>query len=344
MSNALPSTEQSTDRKDPPDAAAVKRNMGKSKKAPSYSTSKEDIVEETLDRLTQGIPKHELRMYVSEANECEEALKRDIELLEKALEEGDKPGSNPALDEMIESPFTPLDRYWTASALLGRMRGAMAPPSLFYDLNKTNNKANSKAPVPIGAKSSQEAQNLLDMMAHPAYTRTEPTANILGCWKKIFSNRAAIVFKKPVKDEEAPGYSERIQFPMDLSLVRKMIVTRHITSYQQLHSYIGLIAHNCVKYNGRETDYGVVAREFEAMADEIIRQAVIHADNVNPPTAATAAAPPVTTPVSSRISSATKKTTAAAPPTASAEPPSTSKQQAMPAPPSMVSKDSQSKK
>jgi len=248
----------------------------------------DDILSATLDRLTRGIPKQELRLCISEAAQCEEALKKDIQALEKALEGGDDAANENVVDEMLEAPFTPLDRYWTASALLGRLRGSMAPTSLHQIRNpgglstkNSINKASSKqdvSKIPSGSKTSVEAQNLLDLMEHPAYTRVETTANILACWKKIFTNRAAIVFKKPVKDEEAPGYSERIQFPMDLSLVRKMIVTRHITCFQQLHLYIGIIAHNCLKYNGRETDYGIVARDFEGVADEIIRQAVLNAD------------------------------------------------------------------
>jgi Bromodomain len=83
-----------------------------------------------------------------------------------------------------------------------------------------------------------------------------------------------------VKPEEAPGYTDRIKFPMDLSLIRKMIVTRrYVTSYADLHQYIALISHNCCKYNGKESDYGMVARDFEAMADQIIRMTVsaVHA-------------------------------------------------------------------
>jgi hypothetical protein len=82
------------------------------------------------------------------------------------------------------------------------------------------------------------------------------------------------VFKKAVRAEEAPGYTDRISFPMDLGLIRKMIVARKIVSLADLHKYVGLISHNCVKYNGRDTDYGIVARDFEAMADEQIRIAV----------------------------------------------------------------------
>jgi hypothetical protein len=47
-----------------------------------------------------------------------------------------------------------------------------------------------------------------------------------------------------------------------------------INSYAELHRRIGLICHNCMKYNGRDSDYGVVTREFEANAEEFIIHAV----------------------------------------------------------------------
>ena len=72
----------------------------------------------------------------------------------------------------------------------------------------------------------------------------------------------------------APGYKERILFPMDLSLVRKMIVARMIGSYAALHQRIGLICHNCVKFNGRESDYAVLTRDFEDHVDERVLEAV----------------------------------------------------------------------
>ena len=64
---------------------------------------------------------------------------------------------------------------------------------------------------------------------------------------------------------------------MDLNLIRKKIAARMIKSYAELHQHIGLIAHNCMKYNGRESDYGVVTRDFEANADDFIQQAVASA-------------------------------------------------------------------
>lgn len=51
--------------------------------------------------------------------------------------------------------------------------------------------------------------------------------------------------------DAAPGYTDRILFPIDLGLIRKMITTKIITNYAELHQRIGLICHNCVKFNGR---------------------------------------------------------------------------------------------
>jgi Bromodomain len=337
-------------------------NSGKSDDSSATQHQVDDVVvnttsnhggsdlERTLYRLTRGIPKSELRLMVSEADECEKALREEIAIMEQALTHGIDGAASAAADAamastdgggggvgeesttttihtILESPYTPMDRFWTYSALVGRLRGdVFAIPSLFAlrdekhpdhvramdALEKQQQQqqqssqptasaeASSLSAAPEQASSSTSTTTtvsvksagrpataaaaaadansnnraLLALMDSPAYHRIETSANILACWKKIFTNRAAIVFKKAVKPEEAPGYVDRILFPIDLSLIRKMIVTRHIQSYATLHQYIALISHNCCKYNGRESDYGIVARDFEGMADHIIRTTV----------------------------------------------------------------------
>ena len=53
-----------------------------------------------------------------------------------------------------------------------------------------------------------------------------------------------------------------------------MIVARMIKSFASLHQRIALICHNCVKFNGRESDYSIVTRDFEDMVDDKILDAV----------------------------------------------------------------------
>ena len=253
--------------------------------------SNQKVLDATLWEFTAGIPRRELKLMISEANECEKSLKEEIKLLEDALQKqsaAESSSLDPKAQALLDSPFTPMDRYWTLSALLGRLRGELSPPTL---VSVQDNKPSP--PLPVGATMTS-ARHLLEMRQKPAYRREHSTpSTLLPTWKRIFSHRLAIVFKKPVRDEDAPGYSARIKFPMDLSLVRKLIMSRHIKSLADLHIYIGLIAHNCVKYNGRETDYGIVAREFEQMADDVIQQAVLAASESNSGTTTTTkAAPP----------------------------------------------------
>jgi hypothetical protein len=250
-------------------STAVKSSAGQ----PNTSSEEDDqLLESTLARLARGLPKRELKLMISEADECEALLLKDIEVLEKALEGNAVDDAD--LDAILESPLTPLDRYWTASALLGRLRGDLSVPSI----HTVPGGANILPPPKPGNVGDPSA--LVALCKNPIYTKNHATTvDLLATWKKISSHRTALVFKKPVKGEDAPGYTDRIVFPMDLSLIRKMIIARKVQSFADMHQYVGLISHNCVKYNGRETDYGVVAREFEAMADEFIRQAVTAAEN-----------------------------------------------------------------
>jgi hypothetical protein len=209
-------------------------------------------IEASLFRLTAGLPKRELRLMVQEASECEALLLEDIRILKQALS-GGADEDETALSIILESPLTPLDRYWTASALLGRLRQDMMLPTLLSAKSTVPNN-NKVAHKPHSAaeeyKSFQELTTLTNPIAKLYLKETIPAATLLAVWKKISSNRAASVFKRPVRSEEAPGYAERILFPMDLSLIRKQIVTNHIQTYVDLHTALGLISHNCVKYNG----------------------------------------------------------------------------------------------
>ncbi|KAL7519806.1 hypothetical protein ACHAWX_004562 [Stephanocyclus meneghinianus] len=182
------------------------------------------------------------------------------------------------VDEMLATEFTPPDRYFTVSAVLGRLKDPMKLP------------LPPNTPVgAVGALGGEETelirkrmkmmldkqQALLDLDKNEIYHREHSDNTVLlSLWKKISSHRTAMVFRKPVNPAEAPGYTERIGFPIDLSLIRKFIVSRLIKSFSSLHQRIGLICHNCVKFNGRESDYAILTREFEDLVDDKILEAV----------------------------------------------------------------------
>lgn len=89
-----------------------------------------ELIEPSLFRQTEGLPNLELKIAVCEATECEEALVKEIELLEAALKDESKLSEDDmiAVDQMLATEFTPPDRFWTISAVLGRLREPMATP------------------------------------------------------------------------------------------------------------------------------------------------------------------------------------------------------------------------
>jgi hypothetical protein len=47
-----------------------------------------------------------------------------------------------------------------------------------------------------------------------------------------------------------------------------MVVCGAIGTFEDLYQHIGLICHNCVKFNGRDSDYSMLTREFENYVDD----------------------------------------------------------------------------
>jgi hypothetical protein len=238
------------------------------------SDKSSDILERVLYRLTGGLPKCELNLIVQESKECEVALLEEIHMLEEALTAFTKVESEDTevmvdavtnsddknallntelLQSLVESSITPLDGYYTASALLGRLRNDMAVPSA-SSLKNIDPITTTTATITTALSNEEKAFTEFinpNSPFHTMYTKTiVEQETSLALWKKISMNRAAFVFKRPVKSEEAPGYTDRIYFPMDLSLIRKRILTNNIQTYIDFHNALALISHNCVKYNG----------------------------------------------------------------------------------------------
>ena len=318
----------------------------------------------TLSRLTECLPKAELDIIIREARACENALEREIELLEAEIgiseeqnndDDGGGNGNNKknekkrkANEELINSPeglqepsiaipllptpyqpgggtqnylddvdgilgteFSPPDRYFTVSALLGRLRVPLKLPATTSAAaaaraaaaNNTTTTTKSKKEEMEAEKKAKQTklsferqQALLTLETNTVYHMDQPdTVALLALWKRISSHRTATVFRKPVNPAEAPGYTDRIHFPIDLSLIRKMIVARMIKSFASLHRCVGLICHNCVKFNGRESDYAALTRDFEDNVDEKVLEAVRNATAAAASTAATVSAAPAAT-------------------------------------------------
>ncbi len=333
--------------------------------ATPLSEEENDLFYESMFRITDGLPAHELHQIAKEAADCEEALMKEIELLEASLTESDdkvggesstgpdqeggngeasaaadggKDSSKPpaaaaapspvpppssstiplaipiippeydatnvtaqnylsTAEKIISSELSPLDRYFTVSALLGRLREPFdTPPPPHSGLFKARQAAiaaaekKKKSSSSSSSVNSQEMkkvqgckkyQRLLDLKKYnKIYTQdvhdnTEnlgvgigDTTAMLALVKRISNHRTATVFRRAVNPLEAPGYTDRILFPIDLTLIKKMVLCGYIRTFEELHQQIGMICHNCVKFNGRDSDYSMLTREFETYVDD----------------------------------------------------------------------------
>lgn len=248
------------------------------------------LLSPTLERLTTCLPRHELLEIVKDAEEVEALLKIEIDRLNEKLNNKqpltvtkEKAEKAMTVNEMLTSFETPADKFGaTVSALIGRLRKPLETPhpphsTLIHHIAQRDKLQKSKVEDMNAQKKKQneQVQALLNLQKNSIFTNnmTETTA-LLSLWKRISGHRSANVFRRPVSERDAPGYTDKILFPVDLSLIRKMVTAGIIASYSDFQKYIGLMSHNCVKFNGRESDYGIVAREFEAYVDESIVTAV----------------------------------------------------------------------
>lgn len=275
----------------------------------AMETDAQGLVDPALHRLTSGMPLHELQNMVKEADDCERALIEEIRILEKetGVAESDltappkgSAGPMPAhfanVDDMLASDLSAASGFYGVSALLGRLRGPLEmplPPNAPAQAvakkggRPKKNPGAGAAAAAAGGDGKEEIERkekdaalaktraLLALSEDPTYTKPlENNAPLTALCKKIANHRTSMVFRRPVNPKEAPGYEERIPFPIDVSLVKKMVQAGQVRSFRDLHELMGLISHNCCKYNGRESDYGAVSRDFEAYVDDAIISAV----------------------------------------------------------------------
>jgi len=220
---------------------------------------------------------------VAEAETCEKGLREDIQQLEMALK--DDSTVSEQVESILNSTLSPLDSCWTLSALLGRLSDEWTLPSLLMAMEERTE--DLTAPL----QPCKSAQRRSEVESNTLYHAMTSEENLLLVWKRVANHQSTNVFKRAVKPEEAPGYGDRIKFPLDWSVVRKLIQTKHIQTMAALHRIAALIAHNCVQYNGRESDYGRVAREFEGNVLDTIRQVLLE-DGKNTPSVQVAAPVP----------------------------------------------------
>lgn len=73
--------------------------------------------------------------------------------------------------------------------------------------------------------------------------------------KRLIEKDDESIFAEPVTEEDAPGYSEMIKVPMDLSLIERKFNSSEYSSLEDLEKDFSLMIDNCKKYNTVGTKY-----------------------------------------------------------------------------------------
>lgn len=135
-----------------------------------------------------------------------------------------------SVDEILATEFTPPDRYFTVSAVLGRLKEPMKLPTNGAVVDETEQTIAKRKLMLIKqqvrtkiyqtvsmsdingkykAKSSDACeQALIDLAENPIYNEEHQDSTILlNLWKRISSHRTAAVFRKPVNPAEGEQYN-----------------------------------------------------------------------------------------------------------------------------------------
>ena len=120
-----------------------------------------------------------------------------------------------SVDEMLATEFAPPDRYFTVSALLGRLRDPMKlpypPNSRMHNTaaaaannnNKKGKKNDTEAEKKKKRLALEKQQALVQLDKNEVYHMELPdAAPLLAVYKKVSSHRTAAVFRKPVNPAE----------------------------------------------------------------------------------------------------------------------------------------------
>lgn len=115
----------------------------------------------------------------------------------------------------------------------------------------------------------RRAAKLNDAMSAEDY---EFCADVLSDLEKPKHKRYSWPFMYPVSDDEAPGYSDIVKSPMDLSTIRGKLDARKYSTAQDFIADLNLIISNCFLYNRPDTEIYKFGEEMDRAIQGLINK------------------------------------------------------------------------
>lgn len=119
--------------------------------------------------------------------------------------------------------------------------------------------------TPLGKKRKREEATAESAEELEAKRRKTEAATFMTVINAIARHKFAFLFKEPVKEAEAPGYSSIIRCPMDLSTMRQHVSNGKIASAADLYRSVMLMFQNAFTFNPKGSvvyEMTVVVKKF----------------------------------------------------------------------------------
>lgn len=97
---------------------------------------------------------------------------------------------------------------------------------------------------------------------HHTESASSPKEVLLKLWSHLVDLDTLFMFMNEVTDALAPGYSDEIEQPMYLALMKTKISENAYPTVEAFNADVNLMCDNCVLYNGDDSDYGIFAEEY----------------------------------------------------------------------------------
>ncbi|POV98938.1 hypothetical protein PSHT_13761 [Puccinia striiformis] len=191
----------------------------------------------------------------------EENATLDQEKHEQDLEANAKPSNN-------ESPGANRSLLENDHSVDGSHVGT--PNSAWMtDGNSTANQTPNSAKVPLFPADASSA----GPRAGSSSTTSDPTSfrrRMLKTHSSVQSNPISSIFRDPVKESEAPGYTSIIKRPMDLRTLAKKLRDGKVITTEEYRRDLMLMLANAVMFNHEESEVTKHAKELMVECDRLV--------------------------------------------------------------------------
>ncbi|KNZ45294.1 hypothetical protein VP01_828g4 [Puccinia sorghi] len=137
------------------------------------------------------------------------------------------------------------------------------------DGNSTANQTPNSAKLPLFPAESSSAGT----RAGSSTTTSDPTSfrrRMLKTHSSVQSNPISSIFRDPVKESEAPGYTSIVKRPMDLRTLAKKLRDGKVTSTEEYRRDLMLMLANAVMFNHEESEVTKHAKELMVECDRLV--------------------------------------------------------------------------